>query len=206
MSKKTSPYRVGSLYLLKRGVYFHIYGTQDGKRIRIATGCTDLPSAKRKLDDLHHQVTSPWRQSAISADAEWHSIARVVCTRHRTHSKARGIPFEIDYRDVYKLMQEAGFVCAVSGVPLSRSEKVHGQPDPWGPSIDRIENRHGYVRGNIRVVSLVANLAMNRWGYDILLRLSNAVVANAAKPIREKLTHHEDRIGPTDAQVIENVA
>ena len=82
-------------------------------------------------------------------------------------------------------MLETKFLCAVSGVPLSRTGAFAGAPDPWAPSIDRIENRHGYLKDNVRVVSLVANLAMNRWGYDVMLRLAKAVVRNAGQPTPE---------------------
>lgn len=204
MKKTSSAYRVGPLYLVVRQGYYYVHGTHDGKRIRAATNSSDLRSAKRFLDDMSHGLTSGWRQNALDGATDWYTVATVICQRHRTHSKARGIPFEITKADVYKVMQAANFRCAVSGVAFS--QKVPGSvgPDPWSPSIDRIDNHHGYVRGNIRVVSTIANMAMNRWGYDTLLRLSHAVVLNASRPIPEKLTHQLISDNDQGTQVIEN--
>ncbi|AZO39699.1 hypothetical protein EJ076_35025 [Mesorhizobium sp. M7D.F.Ca.US.005.01.1.1] len=204
MKKSTSAYRVGPLYLVERGGYYHVNGTHDGKRIRAATKSSDLRSAKRFLDDMCHGLTSGWRQNALDGTTDWYTVATVICQRHRTHSKARGIPFGITKADVYKVMQAANFRCAVSGVAFSKRLPGETGPDPWSPSIDRIDNHHGYVRGNIRVVSTIANMAMNRWGYDTLLRLSHAVVLNASRPTPEKLTHQLISDNDHDTQVIEN--
>lgn len=204
MDKTSSIYRVGPLYLILRGGYYHVQGTHDGKRIRVATKCPDLRSAKRFLDDMSHGLTSGWRQNSLDGTTDWYTVATVICQRHRTHSKARGIPFEISKADVYKVMQAANFRCAVSGVSFSKREPGVIGPDPWSPSIDRIDNHHGYVRGNIRVVATIANMAMNRWGYDALLRLSHAVVMNASTPIPERLTHQLISTSTKTQQVFEN--
>lgn len=208
MKKSNSAYRVGNLYLIIRSGNYYVHGTHNGKRIRVATNSADLRSAKRFLDDLSHSLHSGWRKSAIDGN-EWHTVATAICQRHRTHSKARGIPFEITKADVYKAMADADFRCAVSGIAFSKRAPGDSNPDPWSPSIDRIDNRHGYVRGNIRIVSTIANLAMNRWGYDQLLRLSHAVVLNSSRPIPEKLTHslisgNDD--SPQDIDIKEKIA
>lgn len=200
MKKSTTAHRVGNLYLILRDGLYYVHGTFEDKRIRVSTKSSDLLSAKRFLDGLAHEMTSGWRSNAIERN-EWTTVATVVCQRHRTHSKARGIPFEINKLDVYKAMEVAGFRCAVSGIAFSRRMPEDRDPDPWSPSIDRIDNRHGYVRGNIRVVCTVANLAMNRWGYDTLLRLSHAVVNNAGRPLPEKLAHHLNNQGGENGYV-----
>lgn len=189
MKKTDSPYHRAPLYLTKSHGYFHICGSTDGGRIRVTTNTNILEEAERKLYDLHHEIISGFRPSDVDPNTEWSAVAKSVWSRHRFHAKARGIPFEISTTDVYRLMREAGFRCAVSGIPLSRRGTVNGEPDPWGPSIDRIENRHGYLKDNIRIVSLAANLAMNRWGYDVLLRLSRAVARAAVTPAAEILAH-----------------
>ena len=76
-------------------------------------------------------------------------------------------------------MERMNFRCAVSGIPLSRRCQPNREPDPWSASLDRIENRQGYIQDNFRIVCLAANLAMNRWGYDVLLRLARSVTRSA---------------------------
>jgi hypothetical protein len=181
--KAQSPYRLGSYYLIQRSGIWYIYGTTEERRFRFSTKCADLPSAKKVLENFFHETESGWRNAG--ADDDWKTVADAVWKRHKHGAMKRGIPFTISPRDVYSAMRSAGFICAVSGIPFVRSARPNAaMPDPWGPSIDRIATAQGYVPGNIRVVCLVANLAMNRYGYDTLLRLANGVMRSAV-PVRE---------------------
>jgi len=182
-------YNGGRLRLYKRGAVYHIRGTYNGKLVRRTTGRGDIRMATVALNDLYTELQTEWRVDKNSEDASWHRVARWMCARQKTQAKWRGIPFELTPGDVYEMMRLAEFRCSLSGIALTKRTKPDDQPDPWSASIDRIEPRHGYVRGNVRVVCLAANLAMNRWGFDTLLRLANAVVRNsgaAAQP--ENLT------------------
>jgi hypothetical protein len=64
-------------------------------------------------------------------------------------------------------------VCAVTGIPL-RWDLVWS---PYSPSLDRIDNNGGYNVGNVRVVCVMANYAMNTFGADALLQF----IADASK-------------------------
>lgn len=191
MRKANTPYRAGPLYLIQRGETFHITGTHCGKRVRVAAGTDDLRRAKVALDDLLHELESGWRAGWDTADVDWRAIAKAMCVRHRIQAHRRNMPFEIRSDQVYSLMRASGFRCVLSGIAFSKRASATGAADPWAASIDRIDNSHGYLTDNIRVVCLAANFAMNRWGYDTLLRLSKAVVKNSqqAMPEEEKLTH-----------------
>jgi hypothetical protein len=46
-------------------------------------------------------------------------------------------------------------VCPVLGIKLQPNKK--GQPRANSPSLDRFDNRFGYVKGNVRVISQRAN-------------------------------------------------
>lgn len=43
-------------------------------------------------------------------------------------------------------------------------------------SLDRIDNSNGYLQGNVRFVSKIANYARNEYSDDDLLEFCNAVV------------------------------
>lgn len=60
-----------------------------------------------------------------------------------------GIPFHIQLKDVV-----VPVTCPVLGVPLHYKTK-------YSPSIDRINPKKGYVRGNVRVISKRANTLKN---------------------------------------------
>lgn len=173
-----SPYRLGPLYLIKRGRHYHVRGVVEGRLIRVSTGTDDLVRARATIDTLHAEYATGWRLEE-SGDVSWREVAKWICARQRVSAKERGIPFQIDALDVYREMERMSFRCAVSGIPLTRRCTPNREPDPWSASLDRIENRQGYIQDNFRVVCLAANLAMNRWGYDVLLRLARSVTRSA---------------------------
>ena len=185
-------YQSGPLKLVLRGGVYHAHGTLDGRRIRRSTGESDVRLARIALDNIRTQVSYEWRPQEISDDADWANVAKWMHARHRTRAKEYGVPFEITAVDVYNLLRETGFRCAVSGIALTRKVGPSAAPDPWSASINRIECRHGYTKDNVRVVRLAANLAMNRWGYDTLLRLAKAVTRNATAILPEELTQNLD--------------
>lgn len=176
---KLEIFRDGELYLILRDGIYHIHGTIDGKRIRKSCGTRDLATAKLKLDSLKREYLSGWRSDYDDPDLDWKAVASMVHKRHSSSAIERAIPFELEVSEVYGMMRSTDFRCAVSGIPFSKTMLPGRWRDPWAPSLDRIENRHGYVASNVRVVCLIANTAMNQWGYDALLRLANGVVRSS---------------------------
>ena len=71
----------------------------------------------------------------------------------KCRAKKRGLDFTIDYEDV--IIPE---ICPVLGIKLVVRA---GNGIPGGkldsPSLDRIDNTKGYVKGNIQVISHMAN-------------------------------------------------
>ena len=87
----------------------------------------------------------------------------------------------VDLAYVTKLAADNRWRCAVTGIPMTL-EVVKGRK-PYAPSIDRIDCAADYVPGNIRIVCVAANLAMNVWGEEVLLRLTRGIVARRDKSI-----------------------
>lgn len=85
----------------------------------------------------------------------------VKAARHR--AKKRGVPFNITSADV-----PIPANCPVFGFPLVVRR---GAPGPDSPTIDRIEPAKGYVKGNVIVVSMKANVAKSDLTPDELFRL-----------------------------------
>jgi hypothetical protein len=50
-------------------------------------------------------------------------------------------------------------ICPILGIPIIKDIKKEQKevPNPNSPSIDRIDNSKGYVKGNVRVISHKAN-------------------------------------------------
>ena len=183
---KLEVFRDGEFYLIQRDGFYHLYGTWDGKRIRRSCQTKDLVEAKLQLDNLKRECLSGWRAEYDDPATDWRTVARLVHKRHRASARDRNMPFDLEPAQVYDLMQSTGFRCAVSGIPFSKYVAETAWRDPWAPSLDRIENRHGYIWENVRVVCQIANIAMNAWGYDTMLRMARGVVRSASSVSQEE--------------------
>jgi hypothetical protein len=72
---------------------------------------------------------------------------------HQIKSKARkeGVKFNLTLEDI-----AIPKVCPVFGVPFKHSDKTRTT------SVDRINNRKGYVKGNVQIISGLANVMKNK--------------------------------------------
>ncbi len=103
----------------------------------------------------------------------------------RCRNNARGrrsIGFTLLVEDVYRMLDEQGWVCAVTRHDFSFVQ-IAGKR-PFAPSIDRIDSAQGYSRENCRVVCVATNYAMNVWGEEVfrsLLEKYRSATAGASK-------------------------
>ena len=70
----------------------------------------------------------------------------------RQRAKKKGIPFNIDRTDI--VIPE---FCPILGIKLVPKTGQGFGPGSASPSVDRIVPELGYVKGNIRVISALAN-------------------------------------------------
>ena len=74
---------------------------------------------------------------------------RKMWTSAKWRAKEAGLAFDIRIIDV-----DIPYVCPILGIPIFTSPERAG---PNSPSLDRVDNSKGYVRGNVRVISHRAN-------------------------------------------------
>lgn len=97
------------------------------------------------------RLANPEKTKDILARSRRRDPARKLLNNARTRAKAKGWEFDLEKEDI--LIPE---ICPLLEVKL----------DVWGPrdfcpSIDRINNTKGYVKGNIQVISFKANRMKN---------------------------------------------
>lgn len=104
-----------------------------------------------------------------SRSFKWSRTNRLKALFYSLKSKAKkkGIRFEITYEDVEALMVSH---CPVLGIPLFFSDT--GQPTDNTPSVDKIIPDKGYVKGNIIVVSMRANVLKRDATVNEMIRLA----------------------------------
>ena len=84
----------------------------------------------------------------------------------RNRAKDKGIDFDINLDDL-----GAPSVCPVFGEPFVRKTRM-------GMSIDRIDPTKGYIKGNVQVISKLANVMKNDASVDELRLFANWIKRN----------------------------
>lgn len=81
-------------------------------------------------------------------DIEFRNKGRFWSMRSRAIKK--GIPFELEYGDI-----DYPELCPILEIPI---DYIHGSRHHNSPHYDRIDNKKGYIKGNVRVISGQANI------------------------------------------------
>jgi hypothetical protein len=106
-------------------------------------------------------------------------VSAALVRKARERSRLKKIPISIDATDVLGLIQQQKFRCAVSGVPFSFENINESRRKPFAPSIDRIVREDGYVIGNIRITSVITNLAIGDFSEADFLAMCCGVTSSA---------------------------
>lgn len=80
------------------------------------------------------------------------SLEKRMLRRAKSRAKERGLEFDIDLSDIYIPAH-----CPILGIKLV-AHKGRSGGNPNSPALDRIDNKKGYVKGNVMVVSHRANM------------------------------------------------
>ena len=75
----------------------------------------------------------------------------ILLGQARYRAKRKGIKFNLEVSDI-KIPKN----CPVLKIPLTKGGS-NGGPRGGSPSLDRINNKKGYVKGNVQVISHKAN-------------------------------------------------
>ena len=88
---------------------------------------------------------TPWR---------W---AQQAYTRCKKRAMKYNVPIDIEIQDIYDILMALGGRCPVFGVKM-RIKGRDGRMTSRSASVDRLDPDKGYVKGNITVLSVRANL------------------------------------------------
>jgi len=84
------------------------------------------------------------RLKELRKDVRYQMVANA-----KQRAKKTGIPFDLHFTDL--VLPD---VCPILGIPLQKGE---GRREDYSPSIDRVHNDRGYVKGNVAIISWKAN-------------------------------------------------
>lgn len=113
----------------------------------------------------------PDKYRALSRSRRRNHVAEELLCRAKRRAKSKGWEFNLNIEDIHIPVE-----CPVLRIPLVVGV---GKSSYASPSLDRIDNRKGYVKGNVRVISHRANtlksngsLAELRAVYEDAVRLA----------------------------------
>lgn len=83
----------------------------------------------------------------------------------KQRAKIKGLKFDIDLEDI-----QIPSNCPLLDIPLILTDKTISDSSP---TLDRIKNSRGYVKGNVIVISYAANRCKGNLNADMILKLAN---------------------------------
>jgi hypothetical protein len=97
-------------------------------------------------------VKHPGRKNEHRRKFVLNSPEKCMLAGAKNRCKTSGLEFNIDVSDIV-----IPIVCPILGIPIYKEVSDKTGPKYTSPSLDRIDNDKGYIKGNVQVVSNKAN-------------------------------------------------
>lgn len=126
---------------------------------RECTNCSSLFKKTSKTVTLCNQCNS----KRVKGESQEVRMYR----RAKSRAKERNITFDLEKSDV--IIPDT---CPILGIEIM-CHKGRSGGNPNSPALDRIDNSKGYVKGNVQVVSHLANMMKSSANKEQLLRFAD---------------------------------
>lgn len=98
----------------------------------------------------------------------------------KRRSKLKQLQEVVTLQDIKNQWDEQNGICAYTKVKLELAPRFNRfKPFSRNPiytaSLDRIDSKKGYIKGNIQFISIMANYAKNRFSHDMMLEFCKAI-------------------------------
>ena len=110
------------------------------------------------------------RKTRASYDVRREDVKAAMLYAAKNRAKKRGLEFDLTTSDF-----EVPTHCPVFGIELKVSD---GRATDNSPSLDRIDSSRGYVRGNVQVISKLANTMKNNASQEQLIAFAKWVLGD----------------------------
>lgn len=158
------------------------------------------PEKKRKQDRIYYKAN---REKLLKNQKKYHDTHpekikeynrkywkenpfRAMVIRVKKRSKKRELDFDLDLEYMKQLWAECDGICPMTGVTMLRNSEGYDR-DPVVMSVDRIVPEKGYVKGNVRLVSLWYNRARSNYGDNFMLEMCQRVVECARLLLKKEV-------------------
>lgn len=95
----------------------------------------------------------------------------------RKNSKQKKMTYDIDCEYLKQIWEQQNGLCPITNKKIElRTHDYESKSKPYSASLDRIDNSKGYIKGNVRFVSLIFNYARNIFSDDDVISFCRSVV------------------------------
>lgn len=122
------------------------------------------PGLQQRIGEIRNYFNLPPRMYEEVYSSESDRIKGYMLRNTRYTAKRRGILCTLHYSDF-----EIPTYCPILGIPLTYMGESDGN-DPSHATIDRIDNSKGYEKGNVIVISRLANAMKNSADFNLILK------------------------------------
>lgn len=168
----------------------HYYAANREKRLAASLARqSGMKDEKSKYDKLRRAT----KKDEIAEYEKYRSrtVKRRVAqmySRAKERAKKRNLPFNIEISDI--VVPE---FCPALGIKLDNGERQGGE---WNsPSLDRLDNNLGYVKGNIQVISKRANSIKSDASVEELMLVAKWVAFCLAESLQERARSEIENAG-----------
>jgi hypothetical protein len=91
-------------------------------------------------------------------------------------AKELSLNFDLTVDFVLALYESQNGKCALTGLEFDYARDINFVRRPFAPSIDRIDNKKGYTKDNVRFVCVAVNIAVNEFGDAIFDKICRAYI------------------------------
>lgn len=158
------------------------------------------PSPKRRAQMGRQKAGRPWSATSGTKSLAFKTLptwAKSLYSHAQVGARKRDLSFALSPKQFAFIVQRAAGRCEISGIPFELDGQK-GRRRPFAPSLDRIDSSLGYAGDNCRLVCALANVAMNEWGLQPVIRFAFALTQNsiAAQQHQHKVKLHGIPTGP----------
>lgn len=135
-------------------------------------------SEKAKINYLNNRENRLLKANSKYYDED--NIINTLLRLAKSRAKFKKLSFDLDKDYLEKMYLAQNKKCALTKIDFV-FEKVETSKRPFTPSIDRIDSKVGYVKGNVRLVCAIVNIALNEFGDEIFGKMCEAYVENTLR-------------------------
>jgi hypothetical protein len=100
-------------------------------------------------------------------------LEKMLVVHAKARSRSRGHEFNIQESDI-----DVPIICPILGIPIFVEGKINVRAGPSdnSPSLDRIDNTKGYIKGNVQVISHKANTMKGSASPEDLIKFARWII------------------------------